>query len=72
MDHRDQELLDKQTRRLQPTTGQEGTLIAVFLGVFLIGVTCGGLLFSSSEPIHIASNRVASNDAAAAPLLGHP
>jgi len=72
MDRRDQELLDKQMRRLQPTIGQEGTLIAVFLGVFLIGVTFGGWLFSSSEPSSVAPDRVASNDVAAAPLVGHP
>jgi hypothetical protein len=67
MDQRDRELLDKQMRRLQPTPGQAGTLIAVVVGVFLVGVTFGGLMFSSSEPI-----RVAANDVAVAPLLGTP
>jgi hypothetical protein len=65
MDHRDRELLDKQMRRLQPTSGQVGTAIAVLVGVFLVGVTSGGLLFSSSEPI-----RVAANNVEVAPLLG--
>jgi hypothetical protein len=67
MDQRDRELLDKQMGRLQPTPGQAGTLIAVVVGVFLVGVTFGGLMFSSSEPI-----RVAANDVAVAPLLGTP
>jgi hypothetical protein len=67
MDQRDRELLDKQMRRLQPTPGQAGALIAVVVGVFLVGVTFGGLMFSSSEPI-----RVAANDVAVAPLLGTP
>jgi hypothetical protein len=67
MDHRDRELLDKQMRRLQPTSGQVGTAIAVLVGVFLVGVTAGELLFSSSEPI-----RVAANGVEVAPLLGSP
>jgi hypothetical protein len=67
MDHRDRELLDKQMRRMQPTPGQAGTMIAVVVGVFLVGVTFGGLLFASSEPI-----RVAANDVEVAPLHGAP
>jgi hypothetical protein len=67
MDRRDRELFDKQMRRLQPTPGQAGTLIAVIVGVFLVGVTFGGLLFSSSEPIRVAANTVE-----VAPLLGTP
>ncbi len=65
MDQRDRELLDKQMRRLGPTTGRPETMIAVCVGVFLVGVTFGGLLFSSSEP-----TRIATNDAAVAPFLG--
>ena len=69
MDQRDRELLDKQLRQLQPAPRQESAMIAVLVGVFLVGVTFGGLMFSSSEPV-----RIASNDAgpAAASLSGIP
>jgi hypothetical protein len=67
MDQRDRELLDKQMRRLQTAPSQAATMMAVIVGVFLVGVTCGGLLVSSSEPIHVAAP-----NSAAAPLLGTP
>lgn len=67
MDHRDRELLDKQMRRLQAAPPYEGMMAAVIVSVFLVGVTCGGLLFSSSEPI-----RVAANDVTVASLVRPP
>jgi hypothetical protein len=73
MDHRDRELLDKQMRRLHAAPRQGGTMIAVIVGVFLVGVTFGGLLFSSDEPFRVAANDAAngaSDALGAAPLVG--
>ena len=55
MDRRDQELLDKQMRRLTPP--QNGGVIAVLLAaMFLVGMTLGGALSEhKTEPIQIAS-----------------
>jgi hypothetical protein len=58
MDQRDRELLDKQLRQLQPEPRQISTTIAVMAGVFLVGVTFGGLVFSSREPVRVASSDV--------------
>jgi hypothetical protein len=55
MDRRDQELLDKQMRRLTPPRNE--VVIAVLLAsMFLVGMTLGGVLSThESEPIQIAS-----------------
>jgi hypothetical protein len=55
MDRRDQELLDKQMRRLTPP--RNDGVIAVLLAVmFLVGMTLGGVLSEhKTEPIQIAS-----------------
>ena len=55
MDRRDQELLDKQVRRLTPP--RNDGVIAVLLAVmFLVGMTLGGVLSAhKTEPIQIAS-----------------
>jgi hypothetical protein len=55
MDRRDQELLDKQMRRL--SAPQNDGVIAVMLAVmFLVGMTLGGVLSEhKTEPIQIAS-----------------
>jgi hypothetical protein len=55
MDRRDQELLDKQMRRLTPP--RNDSVIAVLLAaMFLIGMTLGGVLSEpKTEPIQIAS-----------------
>ena len=55
MDRRDQELLDKQMRRLTPP--RNDGVIAVLLAVmFLVGMTLGGVLSAhKTEPIQIAS-----------------
>jgi hypothetical protein len=55
MDHRDQELLDKQMRRLTPP--RNGGVIAVLLAaMFLIGMSLGSVLSEpKTQPIQIAS-----------------
>ena len=55
MDRRDQELLDKQMRRLSPPRN-DGVIAVLLAGMFLVGMTLGGVLSAQqSEPIQIAS-----------------
>jgi hypothetical protein len=56
MDRRDQELLDKQLRRLNPPR-RDSVMILAILAVFFAGMAFGGFLFPyKSEPMQIASN----------------
>ena len=55
MDRRDQELLDKQMRRLSPPRN-DGVIVVLLGAMFLIGMTVGGVLSEpKTEPIQIAS-----------------
>jgi hypothetical protein len=55
MDRRDQELLDKQMRRLTPRR-KDGVIAVLLAAVFLVGMTLGSVLSEPKiEPIHIAS-----------------
>ena len=55
MNRRDQELLDKQMRRLTPPH-HEGAIAVMLAAMFLIGMTVGSLLsVHQSEPIQIAT-----------------
>ena len=55
MDRRDQELLDKQMRRLTPPRN-DGAIAVLLAVMFLVGMTLGGVLSEhKSEPIQIAS-----------------
>jgi hypothetical protein len=55
MDRRDQELLDKQMRRLTPPRN-DGVIAMMLAAMFLVGMTLGGFLSAhQSEPIQIAS-----------------
>ena len=55
MEQRDQELLDKQLRRLNPPRS-DGVMILAILAVFFAGMALGGFLFAyKSEPMQIAS-----------------
>ena len=55
MDRRDQELLDKQMRRLTPPR-HEGVIAVMLATMFLVGMALGGVLSThESEPIQIAS-----------------
>jgi hypothetical protein len=56
MGQRDQKLLDKQLRRLNPPRS-DGVMILAILAVFFAGMALGGFLFPyKSEPMLIASN----------------
>jgi hypothetical protein len=55
MDRRDQELLDKQMRRLRPPRN-DGVIAVLLATVFLVGMTLGSVLSEpKTEPIQIAS-----------------
>jgi hypothetical protein len=55
MDRRDQELLDKQMRRLTPPR-IDGVFAVLLATMFLVGMTLGGVLSEhKTEPIQIAS-----------------
>jgi hypothetical protein len=55
MDRRDQELLDKQMRRLTPQRN-DGVIAVLFVAMFLVGMTLGSVLSEpKTEPIQIAS-----------------
>jgi hypothetical protein len=55
MDRRDQELLDRQMRRLTPPRN-EGGIAVLLAAMFLVGMTLGGALSEhKTEPVQIAS-----------------
>jgi hypothetical protein len=56
MDRRDQELLDKQMRRLEPPR-TDGVIAVMLAAMFLVGMTLGSVLSThqSEPPIQIAS-----------------
>jgi hypothetical protein len=55
MDRRDQELLDKQMRRLTPPRN-DGVIVVMLAAMFLVGMALGGVLSPhESAPIQIAS-----------------
>jgi hypothetical protein len=55
MDLRDQELLDKQMRRLTPPRN-DGVIAVLLAAMFLVGMTLGSVLSEpKTEPIQIAS-----------------
>jgi len=57
MDQRDLELLDKQIRYHQPRN--DGATILMLVGMFLVGMTLGGIWFGHQNE----RTRIASNDA---------
>ena len=55
MNRYDQELLDKQMRRLGPSRN-DGTIAVLLAAMFLVGMAIGGVLSPhQTEPIQIAS-----------------
>ncbi len=57
MNQYDQELLDKQLRRLDPAPRNDGVMMLAVLAMFFAGMALGGFLFAyKSEPMQIASN----------------
>ena len=60
MNRYDQELLDKQMRRLSAPRN-DGVIVVMLAAMFLVGVVIGGVVFShQSEPTQIASTQIAS------------
>jgi hypothetical protein len=60
MNRYDQELLDKQMRRLTPPTN-EGVIAVMLAAMFLIGMTLGSVLSpQQSAPTQTASMEIAS------------
>jgi hypothetical protein len=56
MDRRDQELLDKQMRRLVPPRNDGAIAVMLAAAMFLVGMALGSVLSAhQSEPIQIAS-----------------
>jgi hypothetical protein len=55
MDRRDQELLDKQMRRLSPSRNN-GVIVVLLTAMFLVGMTLGSVVSEpKAEQIQIAS-----------------
>ncbi len=62
MDRRDQELLDKQMRKLTPPRN-DGVIAVLLAAMFLVGMTLGSVLSEQkTEPIQIASIEYAGAD----------
>jgi hypothetical protein len=60
MNQRDQELLDKQMRRLTPPRN-EGAIAVMLAAMFLVGIALGNVLSPhQSAPTQIASTQIAS------------
>jgi hypothetical protein len=49
MNRRDQELLSRQMRRLQPPSRRDGLIIAALVVAFFAGMTAGGIFFSFGD-----------------------
>ena len=56
MDSRDREPLNKQLQRLQLPPRRDGVMILAMVGVFLAGMTAGGLLFANENAPQTASS----------------
>jgi hypothetical protein len=59
MDRRDQELLDKQMRRLTPPRN-EGAIAVMLAAMFLVGMALGGVLSPHQTPHQSAPTLIAS------------
>jgi hypothetical protein len=70
MTRHDQELLDKQLRRID-NAPPEGVLMLALAAVFFAGMAFGGFLFAYSDqpPLHLASNDIPAAAQGAQPAL---
>jgi hypothetical protein len=55
MNRRDRELLDRQTRRFQPSPAPVGVVILILAGAFLAGLIAGTIILASQRPVETAS-----------------
>jgi hypothetical protein len=55
MNRRDQELLDRQIRRFQPSPNPAGLMMLIVAGAFFVGMIAGSILFPSQQPVQSAS-----------------
>ena len=55
MNRRDQELLDRQMRRFQPSPNPVGLMMLIVAGAFLVGMIAGSIIFPSQQPVQTAS-----------------
>jgi hypothetical protein len=61
MHRRDRELLDKQIRPPQPAPPPNGIVVAMLVGILILGVTTGALLFApGSTPVQTAGDGTAA------------
>jgi hypothetical protein len=58
MNRRDRRLLQRQTSHIQPPSWDNGAVMIALVGVFIAGLTTGGLLFAfrDSPPTPMASD----------------
>jgi hypothetical protein len=57
MNQRDQELLDKQVRHLNPYPRSDSVMMLAIVAVFFAGMALGNFLFAyKGQPLQIASN----------------
>ena len=63
MNRHDRELLDRQMSRFQLSPRRDGVLILAMVGVFIAGLTSGGLLFTF---VNTPSTTTASDDGSTA------
>ena len=71
MNQRDQELLDKQLRWLNPAPRNAGVMVVAIVAIFCVGIALGDSLFAhESDPMNIVSNDHAM--AAFYPSVGAP
>ena len=56
MERRDQELLNRQMKRFQPSPPRDAVMIVVIVGVFLAGLTAGSFIFSGQPPAQTTSS----------------
>ena len=55
MNRRDQELLDRQMRRFQPSPHPVGLMMLILAGAFLVGMIAGSIVFTNQQPMQTAS-----------------
>jgi hypothetical protein len=55
MNRRDREFLDRQMRRLQPSSHPVGAMMLIVAVAFFVGMIAGSIIFPSQQPAQTAS-----------------